>query len=63
MTNVIQLDCRDGVPDVDVARLSAGDSVELTARVLTLRDASAARLANTIERGEPLPVSLDGQII
>ena len=63
MSSVIQLDCRDGFPGPDVARLSAGDSVELTARVLTLRDASAARLAQTIERGDPLPVSLDGQIM
>jgi fumarate hydratase subunit beta len=35
--------------------------VELTGRVLSLRDASAARLAAAVERGEPLPVSLNGQ--
>ena len=46
-----------------MATLSAGDSVELTGRVLTLRDASAARLAQALERGDPLPVSLDGQIM
>ena len=46
-----------------MARLSAGDSVELTGRVLTLRDASAARLAQALDRRESLPVSLDGQII
>ena len=44
-----------------MARLRAGDSVEITARVLTLRDASAARLAQAFDRGEPPPVSLAGQ--
>ena len=46
-----------------MAKLSAGDSVELTGRVLTLRDASAARLAQALDRRDPLPVSLDGQIM
>jgi fumarate hydratase subunit beta len=46
-----------------MARLSAGDSVELTGRVLTLRDASAARLAGALDRGEALPISLEGQIM
>lgn len=63
MANVIQLDCTRGFPDAEVARLSAGDSVEITARVLTLRDASAVRLAGALDRGEPLPVSLAGQIM
>lgn len=63
MTNLIQLDWREGVRERDAAKLAAGDSVELTARVLTLRDASAARLAQAIERRESLPVSLDGQIM
>src|SRR4030095_1289517 len=54
---------RETPPDLALSGLSAGDSVELTGRVLTLRDASAARLAQAIERGEPLPVALDGQIM
>jgi fumarate hydratase subunit beta len=60
---VIQIDWRDRPPDLALSAVSAGDSVELTGRVLTLRDASAARLAQAIERGERLPVSLDGQIM
>jgi fumarate hydratase subunit beta len=48
---------------VDLHDLRAGDSVELTGRVLSLRDASAARLAHAIERGERLPASLAGQIL
>jgi fumarate hydratase subunit beta len=63
MSNVIQLDWQHGFRESDAATLSAGDSVELTGRVLTLRDASAARLAQALERGEPLPVSLDQQIM
>jgi fumarate hydratase subunit beta len=43
--------------------LRAGDSIELTTRVITLRDASAARLAAALARGEPPPVSLAGQIL
>ena len=63
MAAVTPLDFCGGFPDAVVTKLSAGDSVELTGRVLTLRDASAARLAQTLERGEPLPISLDGQIM
>jgi fumarate hydratase subunit beta len=63
LTDLALVDCRDGFPDDVVVRLSAGDAVELTGRVLTLRDASAARLAQAIERGETLPVSLDRQIM
>ena len=63
MGDVIQLDWQRGFRESDVAKLSAGDSVEITGRVLTLRDASAARLALALARGEPLPVSLHGQIM
>jgi fumarate hydratase subunit beta len=63
VNDVIPLDCRHGFPEQVASRLSAGDSVELTGRVLTLRDASAARLALALERGDLLPVSLDGQVL
>jgi fumarate hydratase subunit beta len=61
--DVVTLDWRDGLSESEAATLSAGDAVELTGRVLTLRDASAARLAQAIERGETLPISLSGQIL
>jgi fumarate hydratase subunit beta len=48
---------------LDFDRVQAGDPVELTGRVLSLRDASAARLAAAIGKGEPLPVPLAGQIM
>jgi fumarate hydratase subunit beta len=63
MADAIQVNCRPGFPAHEISRLAAGDSVELTGRVLTLRDASAARLAQAIHRAEPLPASLDGQIM
>lgn len=43
--------------------LDAGASVELTGPVLTLRDASAARIAAALDAGTPLPVSLEGRIM
>ncbi len=49
--------------DSELSSLRAGDSVELAGRVLTLRDASAARLANALAQGEPLPVSLEDRIM
>lgn len=48
---------------LDFDRVRAGDPVKLTGRVISLRDASAARLARTIASGQPLPVSLAGQIL
>ncbi len=46
---------------LDWDRVRAGDAVELTGRLISLRDASAARLAAAIGTGEPLPLSLAGQ--
>ena len=46
-----------------LASLHAGDAVEITGRVLTLRDATAARLTRALERREPLPVSFEGQVL
>ena len=63
MTGVIHLDCSNGVRDEELVRLRAGDSVELTGRVISLRDASAARLARALVKGDPLPISLDNQIL
>jgi len=60
---MIELSCWDGIKDLDLNALNAGDSVELTGRLLSLRDASAARLVHALERGDPLPVSLENQIL
>ena len=52
----------DAGRDDTFASLRAGDAVELTGRVLTLRDATAARLTGALERNLPLPVSLERQV-
>src|SRR5262245_64657086 len=61
MTDIAKLDARSGPPSM--THLRAGDAVEVTGRLLPLRDASAARLARAIDSGDRLPVSLDGQIL
>ena len=63
MANVVRLACVNGVADADLERLHAGDAVELTGRVISLRDASAARLTRALQCGECVPVSLDRQIL
>lgn len=60
---VVQLQCRPGISEEDVVRLRAGDSVEVTGELVTLRDATAQRLASLIEAGEPLPVDLRGRLL
>jgi len=60
-SDVIHLDWRNG-PQA-LTHLCAGDAIELTGRVLTLRDASAARIAHALQQGDRAPVSLDGQIL
>jgi len=61
--SVTYLNCRDGIADADLDRLRAGDSVELTGSVVSLRDASAARLAHALAVGEPLPISLERRLL
>jgi fumarate hydratase subunit beta len=61
MSDVIKLEWREQAPAL--THLRAGDAVELSGRVLTLRDASAARLASAIQLGEGPPVSLQGQML
>ncbi len=48
---------------IDPNEIHAGHPVELSGPVLSLRDASAARLAAAIERGETLPVPLAGRLM
>ena len=43
--------------------LHAGVEVELTGRLFTLRDASAARLAAACAAGDSLPVELEGAVL
>ena len=50
-------------PESELSALRAGDAVELSGRVLSLRDASAARLARALSSREDLPVSLEHRIM
>ena len=63
MSRVIQLKCHNGIAESDLEQLRAGESVELTGQVISVRDASAARLVAAIDTGQPLPVSLEDQIL
>ncbi len=63
MSHVIELKCRNGIAESDLDGLRAGDSVELTGQVISVRDASAARLAAAVEEGRPLPIPLENQIL
>ena len=49
--------------DAEAASLRAGDRVRITGVIYTARDAAHGRLTALMERGEPLPVDLRGQII
>jgi fumarate hydratase subunit beta len=49
--------------DEVVAGLHAGDQVLITGTILTGRDAAHQRLFDLIQKGEPLPVDLRGQIM
>lgn len=47
----------------DIKLLKAGDSVLLSGSIITGRDAAHKRLFELIEKGEPLPVDIKGQLI
>ena len=50
--------------DDETARsLRAGDRVLITGTILAARDAAHKRLVETLDRGEPLPVDLKGQVV
>lgn len=46
-----------------VKSLRAGEQVLLTGRIYTARDAAHQRLFEAMQRGDPLPLPLDGQVI
>jgi fumarate hydratase subunit beta len=46
-----------------LAALTAGDAVEIDGELLTLRDASARRLCEALDRGEAPPAELTGRLL
>jgi fumarate hydratase subunit beta len=61
--SVVRLTCRPALDVADARALRAGDEVEITGELVTLRDATAMRLADLARRGEPLPVDLRGRLL
>ncbi len=49
--------------DDDIMNLKIGDSVLISGKILTGRDAAHKRLFELAQKGEPLPVDIKGQII
>lgn len=49
--------------DADVEGLRSGDRVRISGVIYTARDAAHGRLVALLEKGQPLPVDLRGQII
>ncbi len=49
--------------DEDVARLRIGDHVRFNGVIYTARDAAHKRLIELMQRGEPLPIDLRGQVL
>jgi fumarate hydratase subunit beta len=49
--------------EADVAQLRAGDHVRFYGTIYTARDAAHRRMLAAIEKGEPLPIDIKGQII
>ncbi|MEZ6855053.1 Fe-S-containing hydro-lyase [Halodesulfovibrio aestuarii] len=45
------------------ADLKAGDRVLISGTIIAARDAAHKRLVETLDRGEELPVSLEGQVV
>ncbi|MFD4838710.1 fumarate hydratase [Achromobacter sp. NPDC058515] len=53
----------DSLTQAEVARWSAGDTLLLSGKLLTGRDAAHKRLADLLDQGEPLPVPLRGRAL
>ena len=53
----------DTLTRADVARWRAGETLLLSGRMLTGRDAAHKRMVEMLDRGEPLPVDLAGRAI
>ncbi len=53
----------DGLDRAQVERWRVGETLLLSGRVLTARDAAHQRLADLIGRGQPLPIDLRGRVV
>ncbi|MFW8566803.1 fumarate hydratase [Orrella sp. 11846] len=53
----------DGITKEEIATWQAGDTLLVSGRILTARDAAHKRMADTLARNEPLPVDLTGRTL
>jgi fumarate hydratase subunit beta len=60
--SIIHKICAPLTDDV-ISQLRAGDSVRISGTVYTARDAAHRRMAESLEKGESLPIPLKGQIL
>ncbi len=51
------------ITDQTVEAVVCGDEVEVYGKIYTARDAAHKRMVEALERGEPLPIDLKGQIL
>jgi len=51
------------ITDADIENLTAGESVLLTGKILTARDAAHKRLYELLKENKELPVDIKGQIV
>lgn len=49
--------------DEDILKLKAGDNVLISGIIYTARDAAHKKLVELMDKGEPLPIDLNGQFI
>lgn len=49
--------------DTDIANLKTGEQVSLSGVIYTARDAAHKRMIEALEKGEPLPIDIRGQVI
>jgi len=51
------------ITDDDVSQLKIGDHVRITGTIYTARDAAHNRMIESLNKGEPLPMDIKGQLI
>jgi fumarate hydratase subunit beta len=60
---VHRISCAAALSDGALSAVSAGDSVEISGELITIRDATAGRLQERVDGGSPLPVDLRGRLL
>jgi fumarate hydratase subunit beta len=63
MPDAIPIECRPFLPRQQTEALRAGDPVEISGELITIRDATARRLFELAQAGQPLPVDFTGRLL